>query len=350
MRPRPSPRSLWPVFLLLLAPGTSHAQTEVDRLADLELEDLLSVRLPSMTNVLGGHVHNEGEWMLIVRRMEMRMDGLRDGTNDLATSEVLMPGGDYMVAPLSMDMRMTMLGAMYGMTDRSTLMVMLPYHDRSMDHITMMGQEFTTESRGPGDVRLTALHVGWEDYDRRLIFSGGLSLPTGSINEKDDTPMGPDQLLPYPMQLGSGTFDLAPGMTYVAEYENWGFGAQTEALLRLGRNSHGYSLGDRLTAGVWARRKLTHEFALSTRLVGHRWGNVSGADPGLDPGLVPTADPRNQGGTRVDLGLGLHLYGRKGLLSGNNLDLEVGFPIHEDLDGPQMSAEGWVLLSWSVTF
>ena len=65
--------------------------------------------------------------------MRMRMDGNRDGTRDVSTAEVL---SQYPVAPLSMDVDMLMAGLMYGISDDISVMAMIPYVWKSMDHVT----------------------------------------------------------------------------------------------------------------------------------------------------------------------------------------------------------------------
>lgn len=37
--------------------------------------------------VMGDHMHKKGEWMLGYRYMHMEMDGLRDGTSNVSTTE-----------------------------------------------------------------------------------------------------------------------------------------------------------------------------------------------------------------------------------------------------------------------
>ena len=75
--------------------------------------------------------------------------------------------------------------------------------------------EFTTETEGFGDTTLSALIRFFEREHQSAHLNAGFSIPTGSIEETDDilTPMGmrPTVRLPYPMQLGSGTFDAKPG-------------------------------------------------------------------------------------------------------------------------------------------
>lgn len=162
--------------------------------------------------VMGDHLHKAGEWMLSYRYMRMTMDGNRDGTDSLSAQDVL--GQGFMVTPLNMTMEMHMLGAMFAPTDDVTLMAMVPFLRNEMDHLTGMGANFTTESEGLGDISVTALWRMFENERDRAHLNLGLSLPTGSIDERDATPINPSAKLPYPMQLGSGTTDLILGGTW----------------------------------------------------------------------------------------------------------------------------------------
>jgi hypothetical protein len=53
-----------------------------------------------------------------------------------------------MVAPLGMTMDMHMIGVMFAPTDKLTLIVMAPFLDIEMNHVTRLGRKFSTESRG----------------------------------------------------------------------------------------------------------------------------------------------------------------------------------------------------------
>jgi hypothetical protein len=169
---------------------------------------------------MGDHTHAKNGWMLSYRYMNMQMDGMRSGTERVSSSDVF--DANYAVAPESMSMEMHMLGAMYPPTDKLTLMVMANYIETEMNHLVnpavagmINGGEsgFTTESSGLGDLKISALYRFYLEGNHKAHFGLGLSLPTGSIDEKDDTPaMGgrQRQQLPASMQLGSGTFDLLP--------------------------------------------------------------------------------------------------------------------------------------------
>ncbi len=161
--------------------------------------------------VMGDHTHRIGEFMFSYRFMRMHMSGMRDGTDNLEAEQVLQ---DFTVTPVQMDMEMHMLGAMYAPTERLTLMAMTPYVRNEMVHLTRMGGVFTTESSGLGDIKLSGLYTLSQITGRQWHMNLGLSVPTGKTDERDATPMSSNALLPYPMQLGSGTCNLTLGITH----------------------------------------------------------------------------------------------------------------------------------------
>lgn len=297
--------------------------------------------------VMGDHVHTAGQLMFTYSYMRMHMEGMRDGSSHISTADVL---SDYMVAPLRMDMEMHMLGAMYSVNDRLSLMAMVPLVRKDMDHITRMGVRFTTRSDGLGDVSLRGVYALTTVPDNSVLLNLGLSVPTGDIDESDDTPAGTDLRLPYPMQSGSGTWDLLPGITWSHQQNGWSLGAQAQATIRLGDNDNHYTLGDRLELSLWGGRKLTPALKGLLRLRAQTWGEVDGADPALNPLLVATADPELQGGSRVDLLVGMNFYGPQGVFNGSRLAIEAGVPVYEDLDGLQMSADWLLSANWQVVF
>ncbi|MEZ5284700.1 MAG: hypothetical protein R2712_07815 [Vicinamibacterales bacterium] len=255
--------------------------------------------------VMGDHTHEHGEIMLSYRFMPMRMDGNRRGTDDVSPSDVL---GQFPVTPLRMPMSMHMFGIMAAPSSRLTLMGMVPVLDASMDHLTRAGARFTTGSAGLGDVRVSGLVRLLNRNRRAMHLNLGISLPTGSIDEMDVTPASAPaaSILPYPMQTGSGTVDLMPGATILGQSDDWSWGAQGVATIRLGTNDRDYRLGHRGMGTGWVARRFSRWLSASARLEGSAWGNVHGADPALNPRMVPTADPLLRGGERLDLGLGLN--------------------------------------------
>jgi len=245
--------------------------------------------------VMGDHMHRAGEFMLSYRFMRMDMAGNRIGTDEVSPEEIVttvpnrffgqpMQPPTLRVVPTEMPMNMHMLGAMYAPSDWLTLMAMVNYIDKSMDHITFQGGmettrlgTFTTESEGFGDTTVTAL-IRLLDKPRaygndHVHINLGLSLPTGSITETDDilTPMGarPTVRLPYAMQLGSGTFDVLPGITYTGRDGDFSWGAQYRATLRIeDENDEGYRRGHIHEATAWLAYQWAPWISTSLRAAG----------------------------------------------------------------------------------
>ena len=127
------------------------------------------------------------------------------------------------MVPTKMTMDMHMFGTMYAISDKWTLMAMLNYLDNDMDMIMPMNMSMDMGSSGIGDLKVAGLYdlAQW-DSGRRMHLNLGLSLPTGSIDEKHTN----GNTLGYGMQLGSGTYDFHPAITYLAQTDNYSYGAQ----------------------------------------------------------------------------------------------------------------------------
>jgi len=300
--------------------------------------------------VMAEHVHKAGEFMLSYRYMRMHMDGSRSGDSSVDDADVRADG--FMVVPEEMDMEMHMFGAMHAPTDWLTLMVMVPYIRNTMDHRAGMplgSVNFATSSEGLGDIKLSGMVPVVHKGPHTLLGTMGVSLPTGSIEEKDRTRMGRVQL-PYPMQLGSGTFDLLPSATYTYQQPKWSAGGQVSGVIRLGRNNNHYSLGDRFAATGWWSWLWTEALSTSFRLNYQIWGNIDGADPNFAAIIAPTLDPQRRGGQRLDALVGVNLYAPDGPLRGHRLAVEFGVPVYQKLEGPQLETDWLLTAGWQFAF
>lgn len=293
--------------------------------------------------VMGDHTHKKGEWMLSYRYMYMRMSGMRSGGQNLSKQQV---HRDYMVTPTTMDMHMHMLGGMYSPHDKVTLMAMVPIIQQEMNHETRMGTTFKTRSWGVGDTRLSALIPILQKDHHEVVVNPGISIPTGSINQRDNTPMGDNRKLPYPMQLGSGTYDLIPSITYRGKHGKIGWGVQTGGTIRLGRNDEQYRLGNRAHLTPWVSYQPAKGISTSLRLKGQTWGHVRGEDADLNSNVVPTANPQSLSGKRVDLIAGINFLKPSGIFKNHRLAVEFGVPIYQNLDGPQLETDFYVTAGW----
>ncbi len=295
--------------------------------------------------VMGDHLHERGEIMFSYRFMRMEMEGNRTGTDAISNQEAL---NGFMVTPTSMPMNMHMFGMMWAPTDRVTLMGMTNYTSSEMDHLTGMGGEFTTESSGLGDTRLGALIGLKQSGSVGVHLNAMVSLPTGSIDQMDVTPAsgGNEVQLPYPMQIGSGTFDLRPALTVFGIGESGSWGLQGGGVFRTGENDRGYTLGNQLYGTGWLAYRLANSFSASVRLEARKTDNIDGADAALNPGMISTARTDLRGGTTIDLPLGFNYLFNGDFLNDHRVAVEMTLPIYRDLDGPQLERD-WVLtLGW----
>lgn len=321
--------------------------------------------------VMGDHVHHPGSWTLSYNYARMDMEGNRDGTSDISAEEIATTVASRFsdlsgqpstlrIVPLNMSMDMHMLGAMYTPLDWLSVMAMGMYMTKSMDHVTFRGGsgttrrgEFTTESDGFGDSSVSATARIHQSGRHTILLNAGVSIPTGSVTERDDilTPTGatPTVRLPYAMQLGSGTFDFLPGITYTGGSGDFGWGGQYRAVVRMGRNDEGYSLGDAHRGTVWGSYRFAPWVSGSIRFAAQSLDSIDGIDSNI-VGPVQTADPDNYGGTRADLGLGLNFVGTEGMLLGQRIGLEATVPVYQDLNGPQLETDWTVWARLAVNF
>ncbi|MBT3667566.1 MAG: transporter [Opitutae bacterium] len=300
-------------------------------------------------SVMGDHMHAMGEWMLSYRYMTMEMEGLLDGSNDITASDANSTYGyNKMMLPKSMTMDMHMFGAMHAISDKWTLMAMLNYLDNEMImQGTSMGK---MESNGIGDIKLAGLYdlARWDD-GRRAHLSVGLSAPTGSIDEKHSN----GSFLGYGMQLGSGTWDFHPAITYLGQTENYSYGAQLAGIIRIGENDQGYTLGDRFEAGLWGARKITESLSASLKLDYSSQEEVDGSHSGItnmQKMMSPANRPDHHGRDITTLGLGLNYYFQNGGLKGHRLAAEWETPLDQKVNGVQLELDSTWTLGWQYAW
>lgn len=321
--------------------------------------------------VMGDHLHEADGWMFSYRYMHMDMAGSRKGTSSLTPDEIAttapniffgqpMQPPTLRVVPIDMTMDMHMFSVMYAPSNNLTLMLMTDYLDKQMTHVTYAGGmgasrlgQFETEAKGFGDLRLSALVRLFDAGSHHFHLNLGLSAPTGKIGKQDVvlTPMGmtPTLTLPYAMQIGAGTWNLLPGVTYTSQRGDVTWGAQYGATLTLGDNDQDYAFGDKHKFTFWSSYSPTSWASLSVRLAGEHAGDITGRGARI-MAPVQTADPDNYGGKTVDLFLGLNLLGEAGALKDHRLAFEFGLPLHRDLNGPQMEQDWNVMIGYQKSF
>lgn len=332
--------------------------------------------------VIGDHMHKQGEWMLSYRFMQMEMDGNLIGANSVSPGQiasmipnyhsVVTPTGavavppTLRVVPKRMPMNMHMVGAMYAPIDDLTLMVMLPVIDKEMDHLTYAPTParnanvvggFTTVSGGAGDLSLTGLIRLYEEHTEDSVnhvhLNMGVSFPTGSISQFgttfDSFGRTANVRLPYAMQIGTGTYDLLPGITYTGHVGNVSWGVQYRADIPLGRNRASYAWGDKHMTTGWVAYQFIPAISASFRTQYTAQSAIKGFDA-LIGGPVQTAYPENYGGEKLELFGGMNLVGQEGWVRNQRIAFEVGAPVYQSLNGPQLQTGWTAILGWQYAF
>jgi len=277
----------------------------------------------------------------------MEMEGLLDGSKNISASDASSTFGyNNMMIPKDMTMDMHMFGAMHAISNKWTLMCMLNYLDHEMTmQSTMMG---TMKSSGLSDLKIAGLYdlARW-DSGRRMHLNLGLSLPTGSIDEKhtDGSTLG------YGMQLGSGTYDFHPAITYLAQTENYSYGTQLGGVLRIDDNDQGYSLGNKFEATLWGARKITKSLSASAKFDYSSQSDVDGQHKGLTMiNMSPAKQAGSQGRDITTFGLGFNYYFQNGGLKGHRLAAEWETPLDQKVNGVQLGLDSIWTLGWQYAW
>ncbi len=330
--------------------------------------------------VMVDHMHKAGEVMVGYRYSYSRNDGdFLNGTsskNDQAIRHngCLFPGQDPKdhathnhcdMKPSDMSMHMHMLDIMYAPTDWMTLMVMPQWMsmDMSMSPVAGGGEHGGDHGGGHHGGGHTGSHahgtdgIGDTTFGTLIKLSDGpgyhlhtglmLSAPTGSVGEK-----GSDGVFThYHMQLGSGTWDFLPSLTYTGAAGLWSWGAQASGVLRLeDENESGYALGDVFQATGWGSYRISNLISASIRLVHTSQSQIEGHYNGPHNHSSPVDLQRNYGGRFWDVGFGVNMVVPDGALKGHRLSVEWLEPLRDDVNGYQLERDGTLFANWSKAF
>jgi len=161
-------------------------------------------------------------------------------------------------------MYMQLLTLQYQISPKLTLMVIGQYLDTYIE-TNMFGNLYKDRTKGFGDTILSGITPLVMNGKFMLFADIGVSLPTGSIDErnKDNKAMN----YAYNMQLGSGTFDGVIGLTPLYFGGAYNLGARLSSFLRTGVNENGYMLGNLYRLDAWA--DYPTKIGLVPRLVGY---------------------------------------------------------------------------------
>jgi hypothetical protein len=206
-------------------------------------------------------------------------------------------------------------------------------------------------SGGPGDTGIYATFKVLSEPGNQLLATLGFTVPTGDYSIKlRDTHQVDAGYDHYQMQLGSGTWDFNPSVTYTGSADRWSWGVQASAVVRMqNANNSGYALGDIVQGTAWGGYQFTGALSGTLRAVYTQQGAIKGGFNGTFYQMSPVDYTSNYGGRYWDLGAGLN-YSLGGAFKGNQLGVEWLQPMKDDVNGYQLERRGAVYATWMYMF
>jgi hypothetical protein len=322
--------------------------------------------------VMFDHMHKAGEIMVGFRYAGSFAGGdMLHGEKSANDQQIIDSGCSPHVCamkPSDMTMHMYMLDIMYAPTDWLTLMVMPMYMSHDMTMVPLKGViPAGHDDHGTGmDMGGHGTHAGahshgtqgWGDTifgpEIRLAHGPGyhlqvspmISAPTGRVDYATN-----GVFTHYGMQLGSGTWDFWPSITYTGRADRLAWGAQVLGIIRLeDENESGYRLGDVFQVTAWGSYRLANWISASLRGLYTEQGQVENHYNGPHNHSSPPDLQFNYGGRFWDIGFGVNTVVTGGPLKGLRLSAEWLQPVMDDPNGYQLEREGTLWANATISF
>ena len=325
-------------LLCFFATSYCLAQSTPSEFAQMSLQELFN------QSIYDTEIQQEkpSAWTLKYQYKAAEFEGYLDGSQAISYADVLWnkvpedrTDKNFPILPTTITQEAHVFALRYQFNSRWQGHISLPYIKQKTDHESIVPNynTFTIASKGIGDTSILASY-NLDSYKWRL--SLGVSLPTGSIDKKGDTPRAAgDQQLPYTMQLGSGTYDFPIELSYQSSLIP-NLNMNMSANIRTGTNDRNYRLGNNYSLNGRYKIDFSQNLQVFAGLAFQYSGSIHGQDNSLlinSPFPYPAGitNPKLYGGKKVNAGLGVLLQ----LPSNYQLNLELGKPVYQNLNGPQ---------------
>ncbi len=249
----------------------------------------------------------------------------------------------YSGAPLERTETEHRVSLEYGLSSSITLAIAGAWLGKTRD---LANEDFlvSNESSGVSDVLAGALFRIYEGNGVSAHLNAAVEIPTGSIEKVGPDLTGNTRLLPYDMQMGSGSLTVVPGASAAIQNEFGTVGGQALAKFRIMDNGRDYRLGDEFHGNVWMAYNVSALLSVSTGARIRSWGSIKGEDAAMDPTLEPGQDPLLSSGTVVAIPAGLNLRVPEGFLAGTEVLFEFVFPAYQKFDNLRQQGD------WGINF
>ena len=319
----------------------------------------------SPSGIMGGESHKKGQFMFSVKQMRMSMKKNSNLGTRLSDQEIISLPNPYhngstlpklSVVPKKMNMDMTMLEGMYGLSDRYTLMLMATYLSKNMSLNTyeamadrLLVGTFSTQTTDFSSFSISSLIKIKETKAYKLHIEVGLEKSIGP-NDVEGEILNPMSMkmnarFPYSMQIGDKSTALISAMTFTKRDRDWSYGSQIKNKQAISKKA--WNFGNSLALNIWISNDLSDQLSLSLRGSFLYQDSLEGRDPKI-MAPVQTSNPKNYGGKTYEVAIGVNRLLKIG--SGNSIGLELVIPIKQKLNGPQMELSNSLNLVFRKSF
>lgn len=309
---------------------------------------------PGPIGVFGVDMPAAGKLVVSITPTIGNLSGIKMGTRTVSNEYIvtnvpffLNPRQAVRVVPQNIAYRTQILGLSYGVTKDFNIVFNAGMVEKSLDALVFQGargiKPLTRNYPGIenlSDFALSGVYRIYQDDIHRVQVSLGFSLPTGTNTGTFNNWVQPNGSVLnirgfYGMQTGTGTFDVMPGVVYAGYLGPLSWGASYRARFPLGPNRQGYLWGDLHELSGWGGYTWMPGLTTTFRASASLQGPIRGWDPAINGAAVP-ANPLFYGGQRVELYGGGTISGKFIGYENWTLGAEVGLPVYQNLNGPQI--------------
>jgi len=231
--------------------------------------------IPGINSKGGAMVLPKGKIKAVLKHINFKRDTMYTGTDEVKNLQ-----------GLEATANITLLGLIYGITDKTTIRAVIPYKDFHAEASlpTTAGFPVEIDNKGLGDIVVMLKHqiISMKDNDFALSIGVGVKFPTGSTDETfvKGPPFNPSMNTPLPTQLGTGKAEYKLGLGFSKVFENnMRIDAHTMYTNRP-KAKNNYDFGDELSYDFGFVAGLNKNFNLGLEYNGKY---NTDTDPGDDP-------------------------------------------------------------------
>jgi len=309
---------------------------------------------PAPLGVFGADMPAAGKLVLQISPTFAHLGGVKMGartvSNEYVVSTVpffLNPRQTVRIIPQNIAVATQVVTLAYGVSKDFAIIFATGMVEKNLEALVFKGTAGITPlgRNYPGtaslvDSSLCGVYRLYQDDIHRIQVNLGFSFPTASNHATFTQFLLPDGSRRdirgfYGMQLGTGTFDIMPGVAYAGYLGPWSWGLSYRGRFPLGANPQHYLWGDLHEFNGWAGYSWIPGLTTTFRVNASTQGPIRGFDRLINGAAMP-ATPFFYGGKRIELFGGATISGKFVGFENVTVALEAGAPVYQTLNGPQI--------------